>query len=106
MRKMCDKCMTFFEVDPEYIGYNVICPNCGQETLVKAVAKKTPPPTQTIVQQVPEVNVALCFILGLSFNLIGLLIAAIIGKQKGCVAGLWGMFTADIIGLVLWMVFG
>ena len=104
MRKMCMKCCKFFEVGEEYVGYDVPCPHCGAEVHIPSPGEtRRVAPRSNSVTPEPQVNTTLCFILGFCFNVLGLLIAAIIGKQKGCVCGLWGMLTADAICAGLWI---
>lgn len=47
----------------------------------------------------------LCFFLGASFWIIGVVIAAIIGKAKGTVAALWGFGISFIVCFLLYIFF-
>jgi hypothetical protein len=47
----------------------------------------------------------LCFFLGAFFSIIGVVIAAIIGKAKGTVAALWGFGINFIVFLLLYIFF-
>ena len=47
----------------------------------------------------------LCFFLGASFWIIGVVIAAIIGKAKGTVAALWGFGISFIVCFLLYVFF-
>jgi hypothetical protein len=47
----------------------------------------------------------LCFFLGASFWIIGVVIAAIIGKTKGTVAALWGFGISFIVCFLLYVFF-
>lgn len=51
-------------------------------------------------------NGSLCFWLGFGFWLIGLIVAAIIGKGSGVKKALWGMIVSTIIWFVLGFFFG
>lgn len=107
MTKMCTKCCRTFEVEDEYIGYDVICPHCGAEVHVpKPGARKVVRAAAAPQAQPADANGALCFFLGFLFNLFGLLIAAIIGKQKGCVFALYGLLAEIFVGIVLCVLAG
>ena len=47
-------------------------------------------------------NGCLCFFLGFTFWVVGIIIAAIIGKTKGTVSALWGWFISTILFLLLY----
>lgn len=105
MKTACPNCHSFFDVDEEYIGYTVSCPYCNAEKLLKNPQQEyNLKRSRAVNQRMQEQNKGnfdgLCFFLGLVFNLIGLLVAAIIGKRVGAVSALWGMLFADIIGVL------
>ena len=106
MKTKCRNCGSEFSVDEEYVGFTVACPSCGMETIVTTAADVARMRRNEVVNKrmanaqfgkAETTNTTLCFFLGLMFNLVGLVIAAVIGKQKGALAALWGMLVNDAI---------
>ena len=46
----------------------------------------------------------LCFALGFLFSVIGILIAALIGKRSGVISALWGMIVGTIFLGIVWFI--
>lgn len=61
-----------------------------------------PPPRS--LQSAEEGGGCLCFILGFLFSIIGVLIAAIIGKRAGVISALWGMVLSAILAGIGWFI--
>ena len=112
MKVLCKSCCNFFETADANVGSTDFCPHCGAEVFIQdralaarnAAAKRKLAAVANVSAQ-PECSAGLCFCLGLFLNLLGLLIAAIIGKQRGVVCALWGLLVAFACGVVFAIIF-
>ena len=98
----CPHCRKTAQAELEMQGQLVECQHCGETVQVPYRVS----PRKAIVQKKndlkkQEENTNLCFTLGLLFSVLGILIAAIIGKVNGVKAALKGFVINLVIGVIL-----
>lgn len=102
MKTICKSCGTAYPVNPEHVGCLVECPHCGETHTLEAGEIIRTAPRRPVAAQEKRGGVdGLGFALGLIFNLLGVLIAAIIGGRKGCISALWGMLVGLAVAVVV-----
>ena len=107
MRTVCPSCSAIVDVDDSYIGSTTFCPHCSNEFYVKVRQRKTHPISSVNVgQQKNDCHEGLCFVLGMMFPVLGLLVGALSGKERGFMFALYGNIIDGVISLICWFVFG
>lgn len=102
MKTICKSCGMAYPVNPEYVGCLVECPHCGEtHTLEAGEIIRTAPRRRPDADATPKGLDGLGFVLGLLFNVIGLMIAAGVGGRRGCVSALWGMLVGTAVAVVV-----
>lgn len=102
MKTICKNCGMAYPVNPEYVGCAVTCPHCGEtHTLEESEIIRAQPRRPVAVQEKRGGFDGLGFALGLIFNLLGVLIAAIIGGRRSCVSALFGLFVGSAVAVVV-----
>ena len=98
----CGSCGNLLNAPDSMAGKIIDCPKCSQPLQI--------PPLKTLTTISPskakeDENGCLCFGLGFCFSLIGVLIAAVIGKTKGVKSALFGLALGTIGGVILALCF-
>lgn len=99
----CSSCGQLYTVPAQMEGQLVNCRKCKQPVQIPFQNNQAHHPSPPKTSE--ESNGRLCFWLGLLFSLIGLIIAAIIGKTKGVKNALIGMAIGTglcIASIVIW----
>lgn len=114
MKTTCTHCKTEIEIEDDLAGSMVYCPNCGQETYAddssklkrlgnaKRHAANMRRRAMYEKPTAPEtpVNVPLCVVLGLCFNLVGVIIAACISRGTGAKYAAYGMLANFVVAVL------
>lgn len=103
----CPKCKKTAEADIAMQGQLIECQHCGETVQVpyKVMPRKTPAAGIGAgrARGAEESGTALYFILGFLLSVIGILIAAIIAKEKGVKAALKGFLFNILLGFVFFL---
>lgn len=133
MRIICPCCHTELSMPSEFSGGKLICPRCKKSFMCdENGVSYMPASTQSrglVMQKTNNHHAALkrkkisaayestneseegsngilCFWLGFMFWLLGLVIAAVVGKGNGVKKAIWGMFVSTAIYIVVWVYLG
>lgn len=105
----CPKCKRMITNDDVVPGQISECPFCGEmhEVPFNKIKKPTVPKTAAANAGKEDTSgTALYFWLGFLFSVVGLLISAVAGKERGLKAALRGFILGVIIMIILTVILG
>ena len=104
--KFCPYCGAKIDTSPEHAGHFSQCPECDRVFEVHRISQETIILPRFKFPKKRQRD-PLCFLLGFFFNVLGILIAAIIIKNDGVVDAVNGLFAfvfVMLIGIVLFLI--